>query len=110
MEIFKNLVPFVAFWFPNGVEKSFTCDEGEIVSSQYGLSAKIIKNGKTVYCAVKHDSGINEGDKFTSFKVISLRKYGYAYSKKHNLIKAPIKFREGTDEAFIVWRVSKIYK
>ena len=109
MEIFKNLVPFVAFWFPNGVEKSFTCDEGEIVSSQYGLSAKIIKNGKTVYCAVKFDSGINEGDKFISFKVISLRKYGYAYSKKHNLIKMPVKYRYGDNEALVVWRVSEIH-
>jgi hypothetical protein len=109
MEIFKNLVPFVTFWFPNGVEKSFTCDEGEIVSNQYGLSAKIIKNGKTVYCAVKHDSGINEGDKFTSFKVISLRKYGYAYSKKHNLIKMPVRYRYGDNEAFVVWRVSEIH-
>ena len=109
MEIFKNLVPFVAFWFPNGVEKSFTCDEGEIVSSQYGLSAKIIKNGKTVYCAVKSDSGINEGDKFTSFKVISLRKYGYAYSKKHNLIKMPVKYRYGDNEVLVVWRVSEIH-
>ena len=109
MEIFKNLVPFVAFWLPNGVEKSFTCDEGVIVSSQYGLSAKIIKNGKTVYCAVKSDSGINEGDKFTSFKVISLRKYGYAYSKKHNLIKKPIKYRYGDNEALVVWRVSEIH-
>ena len=109
MDIFKNLVPFVAFWFPNGVEKSFTCDEGEIVSNQYGLSAKIIKNGKTVYCAVKHDSGINEGDKFTSFKVISLRKYGYAYSKKHNLIKVPVRYRYGDNEEFVVWRVSEIH-
>lgn len=109
MDIFENLVPFVAFWFPNGVEKSFTCDEGVIVSSQYGLSAKIIKNGKTVYCAVKHDSGINEGDKFTSFKVISLRKYGYAYSKKHNLIKMPVRYRYGDNEALVVWRVSEIH-
>jgi len=109
MEIFKNLVPFVAFWFQNGVEKSFTCDEGEIVTNQYGLSAKIIKNGKTVYCAVKHDSEINEGDKFTSFKVISLRKYGYAYSKKHNLIKKPIEYRYGDNEALVVWRVSEIH-
>ena len=109
MEIFENLVPFVAFWFPNGVEKSFTCDESEIVSSPYGLSAKIIKNGKTVYCTVKHDSGINEGDKFTSFKVISLRKYGYAYSKKHNLIKMPVKYRYRDNEAIVVWRVSEIH-
>lgn len=109
MNIFKNLIPFVAFWFPNGVEKSFTCDRGEIVSSQYGLSAKIIKNGKTVYCAVKSDSGINEGDKFTSFKVISLRKYDYAYSKKHNLIKKPVKYRYEDDEALVVWRVSEIH-
>ena len=110
MEIFKNLVPFVAFWFPNGVEKTFTCDEGEIVSSGYGLSAKLTKNGKTVYYPVMYNSTLKVGDKFSSFTIISLRKYGYAYSKKHNLIKAPVKFREGTDEALIVWRVSKIYK
>lgn len=110
MTSFKDLVPLVAFWYPNGVEKTFTCDEGEIVSSEYGLSAKLTKNGKTTYCPVMHCSTLKVGDKFSSFTVTSLRKYGYAYSKKHNLIKAPVKFREDTNEALIVWRVSEVYK
>ena len=110
MEIFKELVPLVAFWFPNGVEKTFTCDEGEIVPSQFGCSAKVKRDGKVLYCPVLYDSDIRVGEKFTSFTVVSLRKYGYAWSKKHNMIKVPVKYREGSNEAFVVWRVSRIFK
>lgn len=109
MDIFKRLVPYVAFWIPNGVEKVFTCDEGEAVKTEYGLSIKVIKKGKTIFFPVYHKSDIHEGEKFKSYKLICLRQYGYKHRKNGELFKVPVEFRyDGS--AFITWRVAEIYK
>lgn len=109
MDIFKGVVPYVAFWLPNGVEKIFTCDEGEAIETQYGLYLKTTKRGKTRFYPVCHDSSIHEGEKFKSFKLVSFRQYGYRRRKDGSLIKVPVKFRyDGT--IFVSWQVTEIYK
>lgn len=104
MTSFKDLVPLVAFWYPNGVEEIHNCDKGKVVPNQYGLSAMIEKDGDITYYPVVEGSYIYNGDEFTSFKIIQIRKYGYSRDENGKLIKVPS--RDGE----FVWKVSEIYK
>lgn len=101
MDIFKNLVPLVAFYAPTGKEKYL--GSGEIVSSQYGYSAKF-DGEKLLYIPIGQDLVTNVGETFESAKVVELIRSGYDRNSEGELIIRPL------PDARKIWRVVELYK
>lgn len=101
MDIFKNLVPLVAFFAPTGKEKYL--GSGEIVSSQYGYSAKFDSN-KPLYIPTGQDLITDVGETFKGAKVAELIQSGYDRNSEGELITRPL------PDAQKIWRVVELYK
>ena len=102
MDIFKNLVPLVAFYAPTGKEKCL--GSGEIVSSQYGYSAKF-DGEKPLYIPIGQDLVTNVGETFKSAKAAELARTGYDISSDGKLFIA-----KPEPDAQRIWRVVELYK
>jgi hypothetical protein len=101
MDIFKNLVPFVAFFAPTGKERFV--GSGEIVTTQYGFSAKF-DDTKPYYIPVGKGLVTNVGETFKSAKIAELIRSGYDRNSKGELIIRPL------PDARKIWRVVELYK
>lgn len=102
MNIFKNLVPLVAFYAPTGKEKHL--GSGVIVSSQYGYSAKF-DSGEPLYIPAGQDLIISVGETFKGAKIVELAQTGYDRNSDGELFIAKPK-----PNAQKIWRVVELYK
>ena len=103
MNIFKNLVPAVAFYVPTGEEKMIGA--GIIVPNEYGYSAKVEHEGKPFYIPVGGDLKVHEGETFKSAKCCLLAMTGYTRDTEGKLVIADPK-----PDADKIWRVTELYK
>lgn len=101
MNIFKNLVPLVAFYAPTGKEKYL--GSGEIVSGQYGYSAKFDGN-KPQCIPTGQELIVSVGETFKGAKIAELILSGYDRNSKGELITKPL------PDARKIWRVVELYK
>lgn len=101
MNIFKNLIPFISFYAPTGKEKYIS--SGEIVTAQYGLSAKL-DSAKPRYIPVVRDLATNVGETFKSAKIAEFIQSEYDRNSEGELITRPL------PDAQKIWRVVELYK
>ena len=101
MSIFENLVPMVALYVPTGKEQE--TGKCEIVSSEFGFSAKFIVEDKPHYIPVSSKLKVGVGEVYTYSKAVELAQTGYKRDADNKLVVA-----EPRPDALKVWRVTEL--
>ena len=110
MSIFENVVPYVAFWYPvKKSEQVYQVTDDDVVEigvNVHGYGVSVRKEGQPHYwIPIMSDVTITKGKRPISITVIRVRKCGYAYNHKHEMIKKACIENGGYVE---VYRVSAI--